>query len=165
MASLLDFIRGRNLTKPAVVSPSGTEFYDSPQEQALGLIQAQQAPESVYDSAPIPMQDEQGMAAPESPDVQVQQPGVDAKAVTPTFDQVSKDRYGNVTDGTKGLTKLGVLAKILKGGVQGAEDALEGGALDAPRNGESQFGKGFSAARTMPSDSCAEGAAAATRPT
>jgi hypothetical protein len=151
MATILDLFRGRGLTKPAVVSPSGTEFYDNPQEQAQGIVATQQAPATTMDSAPIPYQDASGQANNENPDVPVQSGEVDAKAVTPTFNQVAKDRYGNVRQGNnQGLSKLGLFWKVISGGVQGGLDAIEGGALDAPRNGESNFGKGLGAARTMP---------------
>lgn len=181
--SILDFLKGKGLTKPAVVGPDGqVTFYDSPIQQAQAAARETVAPTfNANTDSPIPMQTEQvvgrdmgsdpsrmGQAgpaqdpsaitamgddpnAPKASGFSQATPGADASMVTPKFSDVATDRYGNVTrTPSPGLTKLGLFAKILKGGVQGTVDAIQGGALDAPRNGESNFGKGMAAAQAMP---------------
>jgi hypothetical protein len=68
----------------------------------------------------------------------------------PSFRQAAIDEAGNVRSSAPGLSKGGTLLKILFGGLQGVGDAIAGGALNAPRNGESPFGIGFQAAQQMP---------------
>jgi hypothetical protein len=67
----------------------------------------------------------------------------------PSFRQASTDAAGNVTRSTQGLTKKGVLMKILLGGLQGVADGVAGGALDAVP-GRSPFGAGVQGAIEMP---------------
>src|SRR5207245_11021211 len=59
------------------------------------------------------------------------------------------DEAGNVKRKPPGLPKKGALMKILLGGLQGAEDAVAGGALDNVK-GQSPVGAGFEAAMQMP---------------
>jgi hypothetical protein len=68
----------------------------------------------------------------------------------PTFRQAAVDEAGNIRSASPGLTKGGLLLKILGGGLQGLADAAAGGALDAPRDGSSPFGTGVQAAMMMP---------------
>jgi hypothetical protein len=68
----------------------------------------------------------------------------------PSFRQAATDEAGNIRSNSPGLTKGGVLLKILGGGLQGLADAAAGGALDALRDGSSPFGTGVQAAMTMP---------------
>lgn len=68
----------------------------------------------------------------------------------PSFKQASSDSAGNVTEVNKTETPLGKLLHVLRGGVQGGSDAIAGGALDAPRQGQSPFGTGFGASTQLP---------------
>jgi hypothetical protein len=68
----------------------------------------------------------------------------------PSFREAATDEAGNIRRVSPGLTKGGLLIKILGGGLQGLADAAAGGALDAPRDGSSPFGTGVQAAITMP---------------
>lgn len=72
------------------------------------------------------------------------------KFIKPTLRQEMTDENGNTKPISSGETKLGKLMHILGAAARGGTDAIAGGALDAPRNGESSFGKGFSAAQQMP---------------
>lgn len=77
--------------------------------------------------------------------------GKDVEAIHPSFNQQTTDQYGNVISGNnKGLTKGGLVVKMLKGGLMGAMDAIANGALNAPQHGESSFGMGMQAARQGP---------------
>lgn len=66
----------------------------------------------------------------------------------PTF-AAATDQYGNVKPGGPALTKLGLLANILKSAEQGGSDAIASGALNA-EPGKSGFGAGWSGAHQMP---------------
>ena len=68
----------------------------------------------------------------------------------PSFRQAATDEAGNIRSASPGLTKGGLLLKIIGGGLQGSLDAMASGALDAPRDGHSPFGAGVAGAMTMP---------------
>lgn len=65
--------------------------------------------------------------------------------VNPSFEEATTDQYGNIRAKSPGLTKMGWLVKLLKGGLQGAADAAAGGALDYNPY-RSSFGRGLGAA-------------------
>src|ERR1019366_8372121 len=67
----------------------------------------------------------------------------------PTFQEATTDQYGNARPGGPALTKLGLLANILKSAEQGGSDALSAGALNAAP-GKSGFGSGWAGAVQMP---------------
>lgn len=67
----------------------------------------------------------------------------------PTFQEATTDQYGNAKPAGPALTKLGLLANILKSAAQGGSDALSAGALNAAP-GKSGFGSGWAGAVQMP---------------
>ena len=72
------------------------------------------------------------------------------KIQNPSFEALTKDQYGNVVTPPSGsVTKLGRLMTLLQGGVQGALDAVAGGALDAVPH-RSSIGAGAEAASVLP---------------
>jgi hypothetical protein len=68
----------------------------------------------------------------------------------PSFRQAATDEAGNIRRVSPGLTKGGLLLKIIGGGLQGGLDAAATGALDAPQDGRSPFGTGVQGAVMMP---------------
>jgi hypothetical protein len=67
----------------------------------------------------------------------------------PSFRQAATDEAGNIRSNSPGLTKGGLLLKIIGGGLQGSLDAMASGALDAVP-GRSPFGAGVQGAMAMP---------------
>jgi hypothetical protein len=67
----------------------------------------------------------------------------------PSFRQAATDEAGNIRSASPGLTKGGLLLKIIGGGLQGSLDAMASGALDAVP-GRSSFGAGVEGAMAMP---------------
>lgn len=178
MASILDLLKAKGLTKPALVNQNGQpQFYNNdqgamdagaqalaatPQEPSVSTTQPQ-VTGVAPDQGPgwVPPDGSQ-IAAPSGdapPNLQfaggqmnISDPSEKAlpKYADPSFHDRITDAYGNVTKGaTPGLTKLGVFAKVLNGMIQGDLDAVSSGALNAER-GKSSFGAGAQGAAEMP---------------
>ena len=67
----------------------------------------------------------------------------------PSFQSLTTDNAGNQKPIGPGLTKLGLLASLLKAGMTGMTDSIASGSLDAVQ-GRSGFGSGFAGAVNLP---------------
>src|ERR1019366_1019156 len=67
----------------------------------------------------------------------------------PDFQKITTDKVGNAILPNQGLSKLGVLAGLLKISMQGISDSIQSGSLNAEQ-GKSGFGSGFAGAMNGP---------------
>lgn len=146
-----------NLTKSGVSSPSGTEYYDSPEQASFGLEQSKAFNRDIPVSEPqLPNQipsmaegrDTQGgqqvFESPQSGVPFAQEnlaaPAQKPAAVKPSFHDAGFDQYGNPNPRNAGLTKKGKLLSMLFAGATGA----------AAGAGARTFGEGFQTGMAVP---------------
>jgi predicted lipid-binding transport protein (Tim44 family) len=124
---------------------SNHRFFHDPSEAGVALAQGMH-PAAQVSTANLPDQ----LDSTADPTFSSPQTPMLPHVFRPPFQQAATDEAGNIRGRAPGLTKGGTLLKILLGGLHGGVDAIAGGALDAPRNGESPFGTGVQAAMQMP---------------
>lgn len=136
-----------NLTRHGVDTPSGSQFYGSPGEAAIAAARQTQAPTTVLENRNLLPQ----AGADSSPQFTPTTSGeVTPRLFRPSFGEAATDRYGEIAPMNPGLNTKGRLLAGLLLAARGVGDGIANGALDAPRRGESSFGRGFQGAYLAP---------------
>jgi hypothetical protein len=146
------FSEGLTKDNSAMTMPGGGNVY-YPDAAHAGVALARESAKTAMPSNIVTNAGTDESGAPVATGVSNIVPTVDSQPSLrrPGFREVAFDKStGNVNPVGKSTTKLGSLMQVLLGGAQGGVDAIQNGALDAPRNGESNITKGLSGAIQMP---------------
>lgn len=168
-----------NLVKPGIIINGQAHYFDNPAQQAIAFAQAERAGAApTLANAPdqLPAAGSGAFYGDSDPsgvtfspqDNGAPQPGLigrwtggwvdgdrnsgDATYENPSFQGATLMPNGMARPvlGNPATTKLGKLISFLGLAARGALDAAGGGALNAPRQGQSTFGEGVEAAQAMP---------------
>lgn len=147
-----------HLTKPGLLINGNAQYFDTPAERDIAFARASAAGLSPTIAEPaansIPPVGASDPAGADDDVNFVPQPPAAPQPVMfqPSFRQATLDQNGMAQPmaGGPATTRLGKLFGFLGLAARGALDAAAGGALNAPRQGQSNFGEGAEAAQAMP---------------